>query len=177
MPTWVALLRGINVSGQKPVPMQRLREVFEGLKCLDVKTHVQSGNVVFRRVADGLPVQKIEKAIEEEFGFPVTVILRTEKEWRAVAKANPFKEKTAEASALYVTFLVEKPGAAVLKSLMPPAASPDQFCVHGREIYLHCPGGYGKTKLSNTFFERKLSVSATTRNWKTITALTALLHA
>jgi uncharacterized protein (DUF1697 family) len=174
MPSWVALLRGINVGGQKAVSMERLRGSFAAMGCSDVKTYVQSGNVVFATAPDthDALTRKIEEGIRRDFGFSVIVILRTAKELQKIVKTNPFpSEEGIEPAKLHVTFLAKAPNKAALKNLEKLATSPDRFRLIGREIYLYCPEGYGRTKLSNNAFEKKLSVAATTRNWKTTTAL------
>lgn len=170
MTVWVALLRGINVSGHKPVPMAKLRESLIGLDFRNVQTYVQSGNVVFSAVeksASGLEA-KIEERLEENFGFSIPVILRTAKELSAVACSLPFTGKIDRAR-LYVTFLRKAPPKSAKLEI--PAGTHDEFQICDREIYLHCPEGYGATKLSNAFFERKFGVEATTRNWKTVQTL------
>ena len=172
MPSWVALLRGINVSGQKAVSMERLRNSFAAMGFSNVKTYVQSGNVVFKTAAntrDAL-TRKIEEGIRRDFGFSVVVILRTAKELQKIVKTNPFlSEEGIERDKLHVTFLARPPTA--LKNLETLPTSPDRFRLIDREIYLYCPNGYGKTKLSNSAIEKRLSVGATTRNWKTTTVL------
>jgi uncharacterized protein (DUF1697 family) len=174
MPIWVALLRGINVSGQRPIPMERLRGSFASMGFRGVRTYVQSGNVVFETAAnirDALTA-KTEEGIRRDFGFSVVVILRTAKELEKIVKTNPFlSEETIEQTKLHVTFLARPPINTALKNLETLPTSPDRFRLIGGEIYLYCPDGYGRTKLSNSAFEKKLSVGATTRNWKTTTVL------
>ena len=174
MPTWVALLRGINVSRQKPIPMERLRSSFASMGFRGVRTYVQSGNVVFETAAnirDAL-TRKIEEGIHRDFGFSVVVILRTAKELEKIVKTNPFlSEETIEQAKLHVTFLAKPPIKTALKNLETLPTSPDRLRLIGCEIYLYCPDGYGRTKLSNSAFEKRLSVGATTRNWRTTTVL------
>jgi uncharacterized protein (DUF1697 family) len=174
MPSWVALIRGINVGGQRAVSMERLRGSFAAMGFRDVRTYVQSGNIVFEAAADTRDAltRKIEEGIRRDFGFSVIVILRTAKELQRIVKTNPFlNEEGIEQAKLHVTFLARPPIKAALKNLEALPASPDRFRLMGREIYLYCPDGYGRTKLSNNAFEKRLSVAATTRNWKTTTAL------
>jgi uncharacterized protein (DUF1697 family) len=174
MPNWVALLRGINVSGQKPVPMERLRGSFAAMGFHNVRTYVQSGNVVFETAADirDALTRKIEERIRRDFGFSVVVILRTAKELEKIVKTNPFlSEEAIDQATFHVTFLAAPPNKTALKNLETLPTSLDRFCLIGREIYLYCPDGYGKTKLSNSAFEKRLSVGATTRKWKTTTVL------
>lgn len=177
MPTYVALLRGINVSGQKAIKMADLRHTFERIKCHNVQTYVQSGNVVFHSTTASAAalVKKIEAAIAHDYGFDVSVILRTAQELRAVVTKNPFvAQHGVDPSTLHITFLSATPSKDALKKLDVVPSAPDQFRIIGQQIYLHCPNGYGKTKLSNSAFERWLSVPATTRNWKTVNALVAM---
>ncbi len=177
MPNYIAMLRGINVSGHNLVKMERLRASFAALGFSNIKTYVQSGNIVFAAPGGssaGLS-GKIERKISDDFGFLVPVFLKTSKEMEEVIKRNPFPNAPGvDHFKLHVTFLSEDPPATARELLQPLAATPEQFRVLGREIYLYCPNGYGKTKLSNTAIERKLSLGATTRNWKTVNTLLAL---
>ena len=141
--------------------MERLRGSFAAMGCSDVRTYVQSGNVVFATAPDthGALTRKIEEGIRRDFGFSVVVILRTAKELQKIVKTNPFlSEEGIEPAKLHVTFLARPPIKTTLRLI-------------GREIYLYCPDGYGRTKLSTSAFEKRLSVGATTRNWRTTTVL------
>ena len=172
--TYVALLRGINVGGHKAVKMDQLRNAFEALGFEDVTTYVQSGNVVFNaptQASEDLS-KKIEEKILREFGIAVPVTVKTAGEMNAVIRNNPFlQEKGIDLSKLHVTFLSHAPEKTALKMLDAIAATPDQFRSSSKEIYLYCPNGYGKTKLSNNALEKVLSVRATTRNWRTVNQL------
>jgi len=99
----------------------------------------------------------------------VVVVLRTAKQLAKVIEGNPFS--TAEPGQLHVTFLAQKPSRAEQADLAKGSYPPDEFRIVGREVYLRCPNGYGRTKLGNQFLEKKLGVSGTTRNWRTITTL------
>ena len=167
MPTYVALLRGINVGGARKVPMSDLRASFAALGHTDVRTYIQSGNVVFgARSGTAARVRAaLEARIAADFGFEVTVLLRTATELTATIKKNPFGDSA------YVTFLEGAADARKVKTIDAGAYAPDEFAVSGREVFVHCPNGYGRTKINNTFFERKLSTRATTRNWNTVTLL------
>ena len=177
MPTHIAMLRGINVSGHKIIKMERLRACFAALGFSNVKTYVQSGNVIFEAANDspaGLS-QKIEQNISRDFGFSVPVFLRTAEEMGEIIQRNPFlKDAALDQSKLHITFLSDAPPKTALEQLQPLATKPEQLRILGREIYLFCPNGYGKTKLSNTAIEKKLSVGATTRNWRTVNTLLAM---
>jgi uncharacterized protein (DUF1697 family) len=174
VPTLIAMLRGINVSGHKIVKMERLRATFETLGFGNVRTYVQSGNIVFEAKA-AAPTgigETIVRRIERDFGFLVPVTVVTAQEMGRVFRENPFvKEAGADLSKLHVTFLADTPSAAGLTKLGALPAGPDRFHCRSRCVYLHCPQGYGNTKLSNNAIERALAVTATTRNWKTVTTL------
>ncbi len=181
MAVYVALLRGINVSGQKKIRMADLRSLFESLGLARITTYVQSGNVVFTAgepPPDDLP-SLIEGEITRVYGFDVTVLVRNRADFLRLSQENPFlaasRSESIDPTKLHVTFLAEAPSAAAAPALAAAKTrGNDRFVLAGREIYLHCPDGYGRTKFSNQFFERKLAVPATTRNWKTVTALSEL---
>jgi uncharacterized protein (DUF1697 family) len=171
---YVAMLRGINVGGKNKIKMPDLQALFVDLGHADVVTYIQSGNVVFTSRAKGAPAlaSAIEKQIARDFGLEIPVVLRTRAELAKVIARNPFAN--ADLAKVHVTFLAQKPAAALVRALDGHTSEPDEFRVAGREIYLHCPEGYGITKLNNTFWERRLKTAATTRNWNTVTKLLAL---
>ena len=110
-----------------------------------------------------------------DFGFSVPVFLRTARELEEIIRDNPFlKQSAIDHSKLHVTFLSDAAPRLAQEALQPLAIKPEQFRVIGRQIYLYCPNGYGRTKLSNTAIEKKLSVGATTRNWRTVNTLLAM---
>ena len=166
MPAYVALLRGVNVGGRK-VPMQDLRALFADLGHTAVRTYIQSGNVVFAtKVRSPAAVRSaLVAALERDFGFPVAVLLRSAAELTVVLERNPY------GAGAYVTFLDEAPDRKLVAALDPRAFAPDEFEIAGREVYVRCPNGYGRTKINNTYFERKLATRATTRNLNTVTIL------
>jgi uncharacterized protein (DUF1697 family) len=168
------MLRGINVSGHKLIKMERLRASFEALGFSDVRTYVQSGNVVFEtsKTAAADVAKMIEKKILDEFGFAVPVLLRTPVELGGILERNPLSKQTAlEEVGLHVTFLSQPAPPAAEELLKPLMAASEQLFVSRREIYLYCPNGYGNTKVSNAAIEKKLAVQATTRNWRTVNTL------
>lgn len=177
---YVALLRGVNVAGTNKVKMDELRRLFADLGHTEVSTYLQSGNVVFApaaadaddrtRLATG-----IEKAIADRMGLTVTVLLRTRSELEKVLAANPYLDRETDPAKLPVTFLAEAPDPSRAAALSSPAGETAVFTLIDHEVYLHCPDGYGRTKLNNAFLERKLGVAATTRNWKSVGALHELL--
>jgi uncharacterized protein (DUF1697 family) len=174
VPTYVAMLRGINVGSGKVVKMERLRASFAALGFGGVRTYVQSGNVVFeseQKSATGLS-KKIEEKIQRDFGFTVPVLVKTSKEIAQTVNDNPLvKEKGIDHSKLHVTFSSDAPPKTAVKALEPLATGRERFRILNREISLYCPDGYGRTKLSNTAIEKRLSVVATTRNWRTVNTL------
>ena len=116
----------------------------------------------------------IERAITDDLGLDVTVVVRTPAQLRRVVASNPFVRSGDDPKSLHVTFLAAAPAKNAVGVLDGHAFAPDEFRVHGQEVYVSCPNGYGRTKINNTWFERKLGVAATTRNWKTVTQLAEL---
>ena len=170
----MAMLRGINVSGHKTIKMEDLRALCENLGFRNIETYVQSGNVVFQSSVTNPTIlsKRIGKRILQSFGFEVPVIVRDSKQMLNVTANNPFlKEKNVDPSKLHVTFLSEVTQNDSAKELEKLSIGPDRFYPSPLEIYLYCPEGYGRTKLSNNAIEKALSVTTTTRNWKTTNTL------
>ncbi|HRG53596.1 MAG TPA: DUF1697 domain-containing protein [Bacteroidia bacterium] len=177
MKTYIALLRGINVSGQKMIKMAALQELFNALNLKNAKTYIQSGNVVFQYKGDDLaPLQKkVEKKIKDTFGFEVPVILVPADSIEGVLKNNPFiKKKDCDFDKLYFIFFNGTVDKAALDKISQGNYGTDEFAVKGNVIYLHLPNNYGNTKLNNNFFESKLKITASARNLKTLNALKAM---
>jgi uncharacterized protein (DUF1697 family) len=171
---YVAMLRSINVSGRNRVAMADLRSLVEGLGYGDVATYVQSGNVVFTGTGASAAVAgRIADAITAELGLEVPVIVRNRRELSGVIGGVPYSGADDEPTLHHVTFLADRPSPASVTKLAEKAApfAPDRCDVVGKDVYLHCPGGYGNTKLNNAFIERHLGVTATTRNWRTVKTL------
>jgi len=174
MQTYISILRGINVSGQKKIQMTDLKALYENLKFKNVSTYIQSGNVIFKRKrqSDEVLAKKIQNAIYEKYSFEVPVIIRNVEELKNTIATNPFlKEKNINEEKLHITFLEKLPDKAKVHIIKNIDYSPDKFIIIDKEIFLYCPNGYGITKLSNNFFENNLKVTATTRNWKTVNKL------
>ncbi len=177
MQTFIAMLRGINVSGSKIIKMEPLRASFTDLGFSNVKTYIQSGNIVFEAPNESAASlsNKIAQRILRDFGFSVPVLLRTSKEMEEIIRRNPLVETPGiDHSKLHVTFLSGTAPKTALEQLQPLAVKPEMIQIIGREIYLYCPNGYGNTKLNNTAVEKKLSLGATTRNWTTTKMLLAM---
>ncbi len=172
MAVYISFLRGINVAGHASITMKQLVEAYCSLSLKHVQTHLQSGNVVFESQGSNVEVlgKKLENAIEQKTGLKVGVIIRTPAHIKWVLDNNVFRIKEKN-EALYVTFLSCVPEASLVKNIDRTAFIPDEFCVVKDQIFLYCPNGYGRTKLSNVFFERKLKCVGTTRNWNTINAV------
>jgi uncharacterized protein (DUF1697 family) len=175
-PRQIALLRGVNVGGNNRVPMAHLRELLQGLGYEDVRTHLQSGNAVFT-AAETPPeqaAQEIEGVLARSLELGTRVLVRTSEELERVVSANPFPEAVVEPSRLLVTFLSAPPDPERLRELDPLDFEPDLFGFGEREIYVWCPEGVRTIKLSHAFFEKRLGVVATARNWNTVTRLLEL---
>jgi uncharacterized protein (DUF1697 family) len=175
--TLVALLRSVNVGGRNRVPMDELRTMVEALGFASVQTYVQSGNLVF--TGTGRPASvaaAIERGIAATFGLQVPVLVRSGRQLARILASNPFATPGVDPKTVHVTFLAGQPAPDRVKALAGTDGSfgDDRFEVAGTDIFLHCPGGYGVTKLNNAFFERRTGVVATTRNWRTVTALANL---
>jgi uncharacterized protein (DUF1697 family) len=174
MGSYVAMLRSINVGGRNKVAMADLRALVEGLGYGNVATYVQSGNVVFTGTGSSLVVAgRIAGQMAADLGLTVPVIVRNRRELSGVIRGVPYSGADDEPTQHHVTFLADRPAAAAVTKLAEKAApfAPDRCEVVGRDVYLHCPGGYGNTKLNNAFIERHLEVTATTRNWRTVNTL------
>jgi uncharacterized protein (DUF1697 family) len=171
VPTLAALIRAINLGATNKVSMPALRAALSDLGYGDVTTYVQSGNVVLRTAA-GTKAEEVAGAIEglisKEFGVEAAVMVRTAAELRKIAGSNPFAKEEKDPKKLLVVFLDAKPSAKAKAALDPDRSPPDRFRVHGREIYLHLPNGFGRSKLTIDWFERGLEAKATGRNWQTV---------
>ncbi|MBP7273399.1 MAG: DUF1697 domain-containing protein [Saprospiraceae bacterium] len=166
---YISLLRGINVSGHNKIAMKDLKIMYENLGLRQVNTYIQSGNVLFD-AHEGFEVSKIEQAITQHFNLQIKVFIF---EVNDIAKAlgqNPFWQ-SADAACLYYTFLDSVPNQELADKIERQKYLPDEWTIVEKVLFLHCPNGYGKTKLTNNFFEQKLKVNATTRNQKTLLTL------
>ncbi len=175
---YLALLRGINVGGHHKVEMARLRRAFEALGFEKVRTFIQSGNVVFNaaKSSHAALCRRIEDKLTEEFGFPIPIIVRTGDEIANILKSNPFlNQKGIDVSKVHVTFLLDAPTADDLKKVGSLAGPLEEFRCVGKDLYLYLPNGMGHTRLGPNAFNKSLSISATTRNWNTVTKLCALV--
>jgi uncharacterized protein (DUF1697 family) len=182
MTSFVALLRAVNVSGQNRLPMAELRQQLSAVGCSAVQTYVQSGNVVFAAESGDAAAQAaaVHDVITGAFGHDVTVIALKASELAGVASGNPLAGEGVDDKTLHVTFLSAPVPAAAFAGLPLPAQPGERAVLAadgplaGRLVYLRLPHGYGRTKLNNAYFERRLKTPATTRNWRTVLALVEL---
>ena len=176
MTTCIALLRAINVSasGKNSIRMADLRHLLEEAGFQKVETYLQSGNAVFRsHTADTARIaREIEEKIAESLGHEVSVLVLAAEDLEALAADNPlWPEEGGEPSHFHATFLFTPVSKERFGSLRLPAAEGERAVPGKGAVLLHCPHGYGRTKLNNAYFEKALGVRATTRNWKTVLAL------
>jgi uncharacterized protein (DUF1697 family) len=169
---YIAMLRGVNVGGNA-LKMEWLRKACEDIGLRDVRTYVQSGNIVFTSAMSAPKLALMLKTtVDAQTRLPVTVVIRSVADMAKIVAGNPFPvQEGVDLAKLHVTFLDKAPVKPALDRLDALAGGRDQYRLAGREIYLHCPVNYGETKLSNTAIEKVLGVGATTRNWKTVTTL------
>jgi uncharacterized protein (DUF1697 family) len=174
VPIYVALLRGINVGGHRPVKMTDLRTTLEKAGCTNVATYIQSGNVVFahEEKSEATLLEVIEAAIAKQAGFDVDVVLRTRSELAKVVTNNPFKKATPEQ--LHVFFMAKKPARDALATFDAKAFEPEKFAIVGRDLYVLLPNGLGKSKLVVTLARKSPVKEATARNWRTIQTLISM---
>jgi uncharacterized protein (DUF1697 family) len=177
--TYVALLRGINVGGNNKLLMKDLAALCGACGCADVRTYIQSGNVIFgcKPAAAEKVGAKIAARITADFGLTVPVILRSAEELARVAEASPFLVPGKAVDRQYVMFLADTPAPAKVAALDPQRSPGDEFAVVGREIFLHLPNGAGRSKLTSAYFDAKLSTISTARNWRTLLTLIAMTRA
>ncbi len=173
---YIALLRGINVSGHRLIKMADLRALCERLGLHRVQTYIQSGNILFESEEEaGVLGSRLEEGIRETFGFEVPVVLRTAAELGRVIQDCPFPaEGLVEGEYVHVSLLAEAPSQEGIDRLRAVSVAPDEFRLVGREIYILFRQSSHKSKLSNALIEQKLRVPATLRNWQTMSKLLEL---
>ncbi|MEJ2702394.1 MAG: DUF1697 domain-containing protein [Sedimentisphaerales bacterium] len=175
MDTYVALFRGINITGKNILPMKDLVKTLEGIGCEKVKTYIQSGNVVFqsKKGQPGRIAGEISSRILESRGFEPKVLLLGVSELQSAIENNPFS--TANGKALHLFFLDSAPDKPDLEKLTAIKADSEEFKLHGKVFYLYAPDGFGRSKLAAKV-EQALGVPATARNWNTVTKLAAMVN-
>jgi uncharacterized protein (DUF1697 family) len=171
--SWVALLRGVNVGGKGRVSMQELRELFESLGFEDVRTLIQSGNVIFRS-ASTPSAGILEDAIAERFQVTSPVVLRTSPQLAEIIRSHPFSD--VDRAHLHVGFMVEAISEEAVAAFDVDRFAPERIAASGTEMYFCLPGGMGSSKLAS-YVSRRLGGSTTVRNWNTVTTLATLAAA
>lgn len=172
--TYISILRGINVSGKNLIKMDALRKSYENAGFFNVQSYVQSGNIIFQSDSEHTQEleQKIIQLIKQDFGLDIPVFVLSVNQLKSVIEKNPFVKQTEkDPSFFHITFLSVKPGLYEHSIIESKKAEGEEIAFSDDAVYLYCPDGYGKTKLTNNFIESKLKVTATTRNWKTANEL------
>jgi len=179
MTAYVSLFRGINVGGNKSVRMDALKELHESLGLQRVETYIQSGNVVFTSdEADPAQIaRQIEQAFATKFGFQANVMVRTADEFNAIIANNPFQNQPMKESKwIVVMFLATHAVSTALEDIQKTYTGPEELHIIGQEAYIYYPEGIGRSKLTNTFLEKKLKTAGTARNWNTILRLQQMMQ-
>ena len=174
MNTYITMLRGVNMTGHNTIKMTRLAEMFRQQGYSDAETYIQSGNIVFscRNSSIDNVSSGIRKAILSEFSLDIAVITRTPDEIKKIIAVNPFLEEPGfDPSKMAVVFLELKPSEEQILKVAGIDYPPDKFRIIGSEIYIYCPNGFGRTKLYTNFFEAKMKVTGTARNWTMVNKL------
>ena len=174
---FLALLRGINVGGKNKVPMKDLSAMFVAAGCKNVRTFIQSGNVIFdapAKLRARVP-SLIAAQIADSLGYKVPLVLRSMAELEEAVSSNVFLKMGAIEDSLHIMFLANVPDPSKVMALDPNRSPGDEYLVRGRDIYLRLPNGVADTKLTNAYFDSKLSTTSTGRNWRTVTKLLELM--
>lgn len=166
---YIALLRGINVGGKNILPMKALVQILEDNDCANIKTYIQSGNVVFQRskVETKAFAKVIGKTIMKDHGFQPGIVILSAEELKKAVSANPFQKAEAEPKSLHLFFLADAPENPNLKALNQIKTNTESFRLIDRIFYLHAPDGIGRSKLAAQA-EKRIGTSATARNWNTV---------
>ncbi len=180
MTKFIAILRGINVGGKRKILMADLKELFAETGFTDIVTYIQSGNVIFntKTETDNMALgDEIERNIRKRFGFEVPVIVRTPKELADAISSNPFiKSDETDVEHLHLTFLKHTPNTSKLNKINSYDYLPDKFKILNKHVFVYCLGKYSDSKLTNRFFESRLKMPVTTRNWKTVLKISELAN-
>lgn len=176
MARYVALLRGINLGGKNKLPMAKLVRAFEAAGASDVRTYVQSGNVVFAAAAtEAAPiVAAVVAGIREREGISAPIVLMTVDEVAEVLDSSPFLRAGAAPESVHFAFLSDAPSAARVAALAQDRSPGDAFAVDRRVVHLHLPNGVARTKLTNAWLDAQLATVSTLRNLRTVRALVEL---
>jgi len=168
------------MTGHNSMKMAELASLYKDLGLSDVQTYIQSGNVIFeseQKLSTTELGVKIQQAIAETFGFDVPVIVRSAEEWTQIVSKSPFwKEKDVDIEKLHLTILKQIPSPELVMEIKGIKFQPDRFEILGSDVFVYCENGYGRTKITNDFFEKKMKIPASTRNWKTVMKLNEMIN-
>lgn len=170
---YIAILRGINVGGKNKLPMVELRALAVDLGWLSVATYIQSGNLKFeaKEQDEMVLATALKQAIDQQFGYQIPILVRPQTYFQTLLQQHPALVEPVDPKHLHATFLAKAPEAAASRSLLEKDWGNDRIWIEERCAFLHCPNGYGRTKLTNSYLEKQLGVTATTRNWRTLNKL------
>lgn len=175
MNTYVILLRGINVGGKNILKMKDLVDLLEELGAKQVKTYIQSGNVVLQSMEETTQLsEKISQTIQLRFGFAPQVLLLSQAEFEIAIRNNPFSQAESLPKTLHLGFLANEPENPNLNELEQLKSSGEEFLLKGKVFYLHAPAGIGRSKLTDKI-EKHLGVPMTMRNWNTVLKISQLI--
>jgi len=179
MNTYIALLRGINMGGKNKLKMAELRTALATLNFENVSTYIQSGNIVFQSSKKNVDAiaKSIKTLLQTSFDLEIPVIVRSKQTFLKEKEQNPFIKADAnvDISQLYHTYLEKKPTTFDPEMLQKINVKEDKYQIIDQCIYLYFPNGYSQTKLTNALWEKKLQITATTRNWKTVCKISEML--
>ena len=175
----VALLRGINVGGKNKLPMAELVALFRAAGADDVRTHIQSGNVLFDAEPRALArlVSDVEARLAKKLGRPIPLAVRSARDLVRVSRENPYLAAGVDPAELHVAFLAARPEKRRVAALDPRRSPGDTFTARGSKLYLHLPNGVARTKLTNAYLDATLGTTSTLRNWRTVVTLVTLVAA
>jgi len=176
MQTWIALFRGINVGGNNILPMAELKSDLESLKLKNVRTYIQSGNVVFDSTAKSAPSlsKRIAAHIEQQHGFRPQIFILKREDLLAAIESNPYPEAISDPKTLHFSFLAEPATNADTMALDDAKAPSERYRITNGVFYLHAPDGIGRSKLAANA-ERHLGVAMTARNYRTVEKLWSMV--
>jgi uncharacterized protein (DUF1697 family) len=176
MKTFIVLLRGINVGGHRRIKMADLRALLEKVGFSEVTSYIQSGNIILKANQTAGKVKKlVADAIEKKYGFTVQVMVRIPQEWQQAIENNPFPSEQRDPQKLHFTFLDGSPSESALQDLVQFQTEAELFEIRGQVLYVYYSNGAGRSKLTNNFFETKLGVSGTARNWNTVQKISSMV--
>lgn len=177
MNTYISFLRSVNVGGHNIIRMNELSKLLVNAGFINLKTYIQSGNLAFQFATGSLSTVNdiLHSTIHEYFKLDIEVVTYSLDKFNQIIRDNPFLSQNGyNTDNIYITFMTSIPDKNYTRLLTDHPDLEDKFCIEDSVIYLFCPNGYGKTRFNNSFFEQKLKVSATTRNFKTITKMAEL---